>query len=67
MAFLFELTIPDCKKSDLKHKYVTTFIMSIVWIGAQCYAITWCIERVGCIFAVVCADQVAPCRVVAAS
>ena len=49
---LFKLTIPDCRfeKFTNPRGFWSCFTMSIVWIGAQCFAITYFVERVGCIF-----------------
>ena len=48
LTVLFENTIPDCSKEEHKSKYVTSFSMSIFWIGIlSFYMVEWA-SKLGC-------------------
>merc|ERR1719230_1324639 len=46
------MTIPDCTAEGNKGKYITTFTMSILWIGILSYfMVTWA-SKLGCLFGI---------------
>jgi len=45
---VFAATIPDCTEKEQKNKYVTTFIMSIFWIGVLSYYMVSWASTLGC-------------------
>lgn len=47
----FKLTIPDCRFDRFSGPkgFWSCFVMSILWIGLQCWLITYFIERIGCV------------------
>jgi len=49
--FGFKLTIPDCRFDRFSGPkgFWGCFVMSILWIGLQCWLITYFIERIGCV------------------
>jgi Ca2+/Na+ antiporter len=49
LTVLFEATIPDCTKEELKSKYMMTFTMSIFWIGVLSYYMVEWASKLGCI------------------
>ena len=52
MSSLFSMSIPDCKEEELKHKYLTTFFMSIVWIGILSYFMVAWASKLGCMLGI---------------
>jgi len=50
LQLLFQVTIPDCSKPEMKAYYLLTFFMSITWIGILSYfMVTWA-SKLGCIW-----------------
>ena len=52
MTSLFSVSIPDCKEEELKHKYLTTFFMSIIWIGILSYFMVSWASKLGCMLGI---------------
>ena len=45
--FLLLITIPDCRRNNLKSWYPFTFAMCIVWIATTSYIVGWVITVIG--------------------
>merc|ERR1719183_154466 len=48
LSAIFAWTIPDCTKPESKSKYITTFVMSIMWIGILSYFMVAWASKLGC-------------------
>ena len=52
IMFLFEYTIPDCRKPRWATWYPLTFFSSIVWIGILAFAMVTLASKVACILGI---------------
>jgi K+-dependent Na+/Ca+ exchanger-like protein len=50
----FKLSIPDCRFARWQSPcgFISTFVMSIVWIGALTFAVVHSVEKIGCALAI---------------
>lgn len=50
LSLLFFLTIPDCRRPAFQHIYMSTFVMSIIWIGALAFVMVWMATEFGILY-----------------
>ena len=61
IKFLLSITVPDCRKENLRRFYPITFIMCIIWIGISSYLNSWMMTIIGKLSAVGTYGQLTVC------
>lgn len=46
-SFLFNYTIPDCRKQNLRKWFLVSFAFSVSWIGGLTYLCVWMVTIIG--------------------